>query len=151
MAKLCGTRRSILFSCHLSSEMPSAKIYLDNTHWDTASGKLNDALPGLCELLCEMLDVVDRTVKRSARPRLSKCAAALTNTNTCFTFASSRISAALVRIVPDRFTHKTPQPTALPAISRTALAPSTRSSSGNDTPFFAAVNSAQAAATLAAS
>lgn len=119
--------------------MPNAKIYLDDTHWDTASGKLNDALPGLCELLCEMLDV-DRTVKRSARPRLSKRAAALTNT--CFTFASSRISAALVRIVPDRFTHKTPQPTALAALSRTALAPSTRSSSGNDTPFFAAVNSA---------
>lgn len=38
--------------------------------------------------------------------------------------------------------HKASQPTALPAISRTALAPSTRSSSGNDTPFFAAVNSA---------
>lgn len=38
--------------------------------------------------------------------------------------------------------YKAPQPTALPAISRAAFAPSTRRSSGNDTPFFAAVNSA---------
>ncbi len=40
--------------------MPNAKIYLDNAHLDAAFGKLNDGLPGLCELLCEML-AVDRS------------------------------------------------------------------------------------------